>query len=165
MVANAAFSVRRDWHEIDVEQWDKTMAVNARGTFLCAKAAFPGMKRLGRGSIITLSSVMVELGMVGCLDYVASKGAIIGLTRALARDVGRYGIRVNSVMPGAIRTEQEVELFADEEALARDAAARQSLPRRGYAVDLAQTFVFLASEESSFITGQIINVDGGWINR
>jgi len=165
MVANAAYSVRRDWHEIDLEQWDRTMAVNARGTFLCAKAAYPGMLRLGRGSIITVSSVMVELGLVGCLDYVASKGAIIGITRALARDVGKHGIRVNSVMPGAIRTEHEVELFTDEAAIASDAALKQSLPRRGYADDLAQTFVFLASEESSFITGQIINVDGGWINR
>jgi 3-oxoacyl-[acyl-carrier protein] reductase len=165
MVANAAYSKRREWYDIDVEQWDHTMAVNARGTFLCAKAAYPGMLRRGGGSIITVSSVMVELGMVGCLDYVASKGAIIGLTRALARDVGKHGIRVNSVMPGAIRTENELELGGDEATLARDLAAKQSLPRRGYAVDLAQTFVFLASDDSSFITGQIITVDGGWINR
>lgn len=165
MVANAAYSERRDWYDIDIDQWDRTMAVNARGTFLCAKAVFPGMRRLGRGSIITVSSVMVELGLVGCLDYVASKGAIIGLTRALARDVGKHGIRVNSVMPGGIRTEQEVELFPDEAAVAADMAVRQSLPRRGVAEDLAHTFVFLASDESSFITGQIVAVDGGWINR
>ncbi len=103
MVANAAYSKRSAWNEISIEQWDKTMAVNLRGTFLCARAVHPSMLRLGRGSIITLSSVTVELGMAGILDYVSSKAGIIGLTRALAREVGGDGIRVNSVMPGAIR--------------------------------------------------------------
>lgn len=165
LVANAAYSKRCAWNEIPIEQWDRTMAVNLRGTFLCARAVYPSMRRLDRGSIITLSSVTVELGMAGILDYVTTKAGIIGLTRALAREIGGDGIRVNSVMPGAIRTEQEVELGFDEEELARQSAERQSIPRRGFADDLAGTFVYLASDDSVFVTGQVIAVDGGWIHH
>lgn len=165
MVANAAYSERGKWTEIPIEQWDRTMAVNLRGTYLCARAVYPSMQRLGGGSIITLTSVTVELGMAGFVDYVATKAGIIGLTRALAREVGREGIRVNSVMPGAIRTEQEVELNFDEHELAVLSAERQSIPRRGYADDLAGTFVYLASDDSAFVTGQVITVDGGWVHH
>jgi 3-oxoacyl-[acyl-carrier protein] reductase len=166
LVANAAYSRRKAWNEISIEQWDQTMAVNLRGTFLCAKAVHPGMLRKARGSIITVTSVTVDLGMAGTLDYVSSKAGIIGLTRALAREVGPDGIRVNSVMPGAIRTEHEVELETmDEAELARLMTERQSLPQRGYAEDLAGTFVYLASNDSAFVTGQIVAVDGGWINH
>ena len=141
------------------------MAVNVRGTFLCSRAVYPGMLRKGRGSIITLTSVTVDLGMAGFLDYVSSKAGIIGLTRALAREIGGDGIRVNSVMPGAIRTEQEVELNFDERELAALSAERQSIPRRGYADDLTGTFVYLASDDSAFVTGQVFTVDGGWIHH
>jgi 3-oxoacyl-[acyl-carrier protein] reductase len=166
LVANAAYSKRCAWNEISVEQWDQTMAVNLRGTFLCAKAVYPGMLRKSRGSIITVTSVTVDLGMAGSLDYVSSKAGIIGLTRALAREVGPDGIRVNSVMPGAIRTEHEVELeITDEAELAKLMTERQSLPQRGYAADLAGTFVYLASDDSAFVTGQVVAVDGGWINH
>lgn len=165
LVANAAYSERVAWNEITVDQWDRTMAVNVRGTFLCAQAVYPGMLRKGRGSIITLTSVTVNLGMAGFLDYVSSKSGIIGLTRALAREVGADGIRVNSVMPGAIRTEQEVELNFDERELAELSAERQSIPRRGYADDLTGTFVYLASDDSAFVTGQVVTVDGGWIHH
>ena len=165
MVANAAYSERVPWNEIPLDQWDRTMAVNVRGTYLCARAVYPSMLRLGRGSIITLTSVTVELGMAGFLDYVSSKAGIIGLTRALAREVGKDGIRVNSVMPGAIRTEQEVELNFDERELAALSAERQSIPRRGYADDLTGTFIYLASDDSAFVTGQVVTVDGGWVHH
>jgi 3-oxoacyl-[acyl-carrier protein] reductase len=166
LVANAAYSRRSAWNDISVEQWEQTMAVNLRGTFLCTKAVYPGMLRKERGSIITVTSVMVDLGMAGSLDYVSSKAGIIGLTRALAREVGPHGIRVNSVMPGAIRTEHEVELeTADEAELAQLMTERQSLPQRGYAADLAGTFVYLASDDSAFVTGQVVAVDGGWVNH
>lgn len=166
LVANAAYSIRAAWSDITVEQWDYTLAVNLRGAFLCAKAVYPGMLRKERGSIITVTSVTVDLGMVCSLDYVSSKAGIIGFTRALAREVGPDGIRVNSVMPGAIRTEHEVELELDDEAeLAELMAQRQSLPQRGYAEDLAGTFVYLASDDSAFVTGQVVAVDGGWINH
>lgn len=164
LVTNAAYSNRLAWHEISAEQWDHTHAVNLRGAFLCAQACHAGMLRKGGGSIITVTSVTVELGMAGLLDYVSSKAGLIGLTRALAREVGPDGIRVNAVMPGAIRTEQEVALGFDEEELKVLSAERQCLPRRGFADDLTGAFVFLASDESSFVSGQVINVDGGWIH-
>ena len=164
LVTNAAYGIRKPWHEISVKQWDYTQAVNLRGAFLCAKACYPGMLRRKGGNIITVTSVTVELGMAGHLDYVSSKAALIGFTRALAREVGKDGIRVNSVMPGAIRTEQEVALGFDEEELKVLSAERQCIPRRGFADDLAGTFLYLASDESSFVSGQVINVDGGWIH-
>ena len=164
LVTNAAYGIRTPWHEISVKQWDYTQAVNVRGAFLCAKACYPGMLRRKGGNIITVTSVTVELGMAGHLDYVSSKAALIGFTRALAREVGKDGIRVNSVMPGAIRTEHEVELGFDEEESKVLSAERQCIPRRGFADDLAGTFLYLASDDSSFVSGQVINVDGGWIH-
>lgn len=166
LVTNAAHARRSPWNEISVEQWDQTMAVNLRGAFLCAKAVHPGMLRKRRGSIVTVTSVMVDLGMTGALHYVASKAGVIGFTRALAREVGPDGIRVNSVMPGAIRTEHEIELETESpEELAERLAGLQSLPQRGYADDLAATFVYLASDDSAFVTGQVIAVDGGWVHH
>lgn len=164
LVTNAAWANRLPFQEISVEQWDHTLAVNLRGAFLCAQACHQGMLRRGRGSIITVSSVTVEVGMAGLLDYVSSKAGLIGFTRALARELGPHQIRVNAVMPGAIRTEQELALGFDEVELRTVMAERQCLPQRGFADDLTGAFLFLASEESSFISGQVINVDGGWIH-
>lgn len=165
LVANAAASSRHAWHDIGSETWDHTFAVNVRGAFLCAQAVHGMMLRQGGGSIITVSSIMAHLGMVGALDYVSSKAALIGFTRALAREIGDHNIRVNCVMPGAIRTEQELELDQTEEELADLILPQQSLPRRGFAADLDGTFVFLASDDSAFVTGQVLAVDGGWVNR
>ncbi len=164
LVTNAAWANRLPFHEIPAEQWDHTHAVNLRGPFLCAQACYEGMLRRGRGSIIAVTSVTVEVGMAGLLDYVSSKAGLIGFTRALARELGPQHIRVNAVMPGAIRTEQEIELGFDEEELKVVMAERQCLPQRGFADDLTGAFVFLASDESSFVSGQVINVDGGWIH-
>lgn len=164
VVANAAYANRLPWHQIPEKQWDHTQAVNVRGAFICAQACYEGMLRKGGGSIIAVTSVTVNLGMTGMLDYVTSKAGLIGFTRALAREVGKDGIRVNAVMPGAIRTEQEVALGFDEEELLNLSAERQCIPRRGFAEDLAGTFVYLASDESSFVSGQVINVDGGWVH-
>jgi 3-oxoacyl-[acyl-carrier protein] reductase len=164
LVTNAAYSNRLPWHDISAEQWDHTHAVNLRGAFLCAQACYEGMLRKGGGSIVNVTSVTVNLGMAGLLDYVSSKAGLIGFTRALAREVGMHGIRVNAVMPGAIRTEQEVALGFDEEELKVLSAQRQCIPRRGFADDLTGAFLYLASDESEFVTGQVINVDGGWIH-
>lgn len=165
LVANAATSARREWSQIELSEWERTFAVNVGGTFLCARAVHPGMVRLGGGAIITVSSVMAHLGMTSALDYVSTKAALVGLTRSLAREVGREGIRVNSVMPGAIRTEHEIELGKDVEETTRRLIELQCLPRRGYAEDLTGTFVYLASEDAGFVTGQVIAVDGGWVHR
>lgn len=164
LVTNAAWANRLPFHEISEQQWDHTHAVNLRGAFLCAQACYEGMLRRGRGSIIAVTSVTVEVGMAGLLDYVSSKAGLIGFTRALARELGPHHIRVNAVMPGAIRTEQELALGFDEEELKTVMAERQCLPQRGFADDLTGAFLFLASDESSFVSGQVINVDGGWIH-
>lgn len=165
LVTNAAANQRRcTWHEISEDAWDYMMAVNLKGTFLCARAVYPYMRDQGYGKIITVSSVMVGLGLPGALHYVASKAGLIGLTRALAREVGQDGIRVNAVMPGAIRTEREREVFPDDEAYAAYVGARQALTDVGTPEDLTGTFVYLASSDSDFVTGQVLTVDGGWLH-
>lgn len=165
VVANAAFETHQPWREITVEQWDLTQAVNVRGTFLLAKHAHPYLRDSGHGSFIALTSIMVDLGMVGAMDYTTSKAAIIGLVRTLAREVGPDGIRVNAIMPGAIRTENEVRWTPDEAVAAERILPHQALQRRGYSDDLAGAFLFLAGDDSAFVTGQIITVDGGWVLR
>ncbi|SEE69589.1 SDR family NAD(P)-dependent oxidoreductase [Jiangella alba] len=165
VVANAAAGGHARWQDITVEQWDHVLAVNLRATWLLARAAHPDLAASGHGAIVTVTSIMAETGQPGSLHYTASKAGIIGITRALARELGADGIRVNAVMPGAIRTEQETELFADERALFDEVVPQQSLPRRGYAADLAPTFVYLASDDSAFVTGQVVTVDGGWVFR
>jgi 3-oxoacyl-[acyl-carrier protein] reductase len=165
LVANAAWSQRRVWHEISDADWDHMLAVNLRGVFHCARAVHPGMVAAGGGAIVTVGSVMSELGLPGALHYVAAKAGVIGFTRALAREVGSQGIRVNCVLPGAIRTEHERETGADQRELAAAAAARQALPRRGLPADLVGAFVFLAAADSGFVTGQVLSVDGGWTAR
>jgi 3-oxoacyl-[acyl-carrier protein] reductase len=162
LVLNAAAVGSQPWMDIDLPSWDNVTAVNLRGAFICARATFPGMRAKGYGKIITVSSVMVELGMPDALHYVTSKAGIIGFTRALAREVGRDGVCVNCVMPGAIRTEHEVERNPDQDEIYRFVVERQSLQRRGVPADVVGAFVYLASAESDFMTGQVLNVDGGW---
>ena len=164
VVANGAATGRKKWNEISIDEWNQVQDVNSRGTWLLAKAAYEDLKKT-RGSIITVTSVMVDTGQPGALHYSASKAAIIGITRALARELGGDGIRVNSVMPGAIRTEMELEIDPNQEEVAEFLYGVQALKRRGTSEDLAGAFLFLASEESSFVTGQILNVDGGWVMR
>jgi 3-oxoacyl-[acyl-carrier protein] reductase len=163
VVANAALSARSGWRDISLADWDRVFAVNLRGSWLLARAAYPDLVAGGRGSIITVSSVMARTGQAGALHYTASKAGIIGLTRALAREAGPDGVRVNAVMPGAIRTEHEQEIDPDPNAVFAQITAVQSLKRRGTADDLTGTFVYLAGDDSAFVTGQVLTVDGGWV--
>jgi 3-oxoacyl-[acyl-carrier protein] reductase len=168
LVTNAATFRQGAWNDVSPDRWDQIFAVNVRGTYLCCKAVYPGMLRRGGGSIITVTSVTAHLGMTNMLDYVSTKGAIIAFTRSLAREVGPHRIRVNSVMPGAIRTEHEIEAESEEgeaEELEAWLSERQCLPQRGFADDLSGTFVHLASDDSAFVTGQVLAVDGGWVHR
>jgi 3-oxoacyl-[acyl-carrier protein] reductase len=162
IVANAAVLQLKPWREITVADWDSMQAVNVRATWLMINAAYDDLKK-HQGNIITVTSVMTETGQPGQIHYSTSKAAIIGLTRSLAREIGADGVRINSVMPGAIRTEHEVSLAADPKPVDDLILPLQSLKRRGYPIDLAGAFVFLASEDAAFITGQVINVDGGWV--
>ena len=164
LVANAAVYPRTPWDQLDEAQWDRVMAVNLKGAMLCAQQVCPDMRARGYGKIITVSSVTAELGWGPYLHYVTTKAGLIGFTRSLAREVGKAGIRVNCIMPGAIQTEQELADFPDQAALATFLAERQCLPQRGVPEDMVGAFLFLASAESDFITGQLLNVDGGWVH-
>ncbi|UVI33368.1 SDR family NAD(P)-dependent oxidoreductase [Paenibacillus spongiae] len=165
LVNNAAMDPRKTWYEISVEEWDHIMATNVRSQFLCAKAAFPYMKDRGRGKIINVSSVTYFNGQKNFLHYVTSKGAIVGFTRALAREVGEHNITVNCLTPGAVYTETEAEKVGQQASDDALEALRsvQCFQRRELTYDLEGAFVFLASADSDFITGQTLNVDGGWM--
>ena len=161
LVNNAAIYPLRPWTEIEEEEWDRVMAVNLKGYFLCARAAYPSMRERGKGRIINVASITFFIGWSGFLDYVSSKGAIIGFTRTLAREVGPDGITVNAISPGAFPTDAE-RVHPDQEALNRRILEQQSLKRRGTPEDVANLAAFLASDAASFITGQTIMIDGGW---
>jgi len=163
LVNNAGIYPRTPWATLDEETWDQVIEVNLKGAFLCAKAAVPDMIRKNYGKIINVSSVTFLLGTHPDLaPYLSSKAGVIGLTRALARDLGPHNIQVNVITPGAIQTETELELFPKRDELATYLYERQCLKRRGTPEDMVGAFLFLASAESDFITGQTLNVDGGW---
>lgn len=162
LVNNAAVYPLRDWTEITEDEWDRVLAVNLKGYFLCSRAVYPHMEAKGNGRIINISSITTLMFYSQLLDYVSSKGGIIGFTRALSREVGEHGINVNAIAPGAFPTESE-KIFPDQEGYNRHVLAQQSVKRRGRAEDIGHTAVFLASDASSFITGQTVVVDGGWI--
>ena len=121
------------------------------------------MRQRQWGRIINLSSVTVYGGWADLAPYVQSKGALLGLTRAWAREFGQYGVTVNAVAPGAIPTEAERKNIPDREAYAKFVLERQAIKRRGSASDIANALMFLASDNAGFITGQTLNVDGGWV--
>jgi 3-oxoacyl-[acyl-carrier protein] reductase len=160
--AAAATARRGPWHELSTAAWEEVLRTNVVGPFLCARAMRPAMLASEHAAIVSLSSVTVLLGQEGHLHYVTSKAALVGFTRALAREVGEDSIRVNAIMVGAIRTPAEDEA-APPEAIARRMAELQSLPRRGMPEDIATTASFLVSPAASFITGQTLTVDGGWV--
>ena len=161
LVNNAAlFGVlqRRPFEQIPVEEWDRVMAVNVKGLFLCCREVLAQMKRQRKGRIINISSGTVLQGTPQFLHYVTSKGAVVAFSRALAREVGEFGITVNTIAPGHTLSEtvRRRGPNADERAVATRAIRRSQTPE-----DLAGTVVFLASDDSEFITGQMIVVDGG----
>jgi 3-oxoacyl-[acyl-carrier protein] reductase len=164
LVNNAAIYPRRAWTEIEEEEWDRVMAVNLKGYFLCARAVYPLMKEQGRGNIVNVASITFFIGWTLLLDYVASKGGIVGFTRTLAREVGPDGINVNAVAPGAFPTDAE-KIHPDQEGYNRWVLEQQSIKRRGTPEDVGNLVAFLASDASSFITGQTIGIDGGWMMR
>lgn len=153
-------------HELEVETWDRVMAVNLRGPFLCAKYAIPHLK--AGSAIVNVASTYGLIGAPLAAAYCASKAGVVNLTRQLAVDYGSRGIRVNAICPGYVDTDMgghRASLPADQSAAAnarREAnAALQPIGRQAQALEIAQVAVFLASEESSFMTGSIVTVDGG----
>jgi 3-oxoacyl-[acyl-carrier protein] reductase len=164
LVNNAAVYPIGPWHEVDAAQWDAVFATNVRGYFLMARAVREQMLARGGGSIVNLASVTFFTGDALLVSYVASKGAVVGFTRALAREAGPEGIRVNAVAPGAFPT-AATEIHADQDALWRDVLAAQSLKRRGEVEDVARAIAFFAGDDSRWVTGQTLLVDGGWMRN
>jgi 3-oxoacyl-[acyl-carrier protein] reductase len=146
--------------QISVEEWDRMFAVNVRGVWLCCKAVVPHMRRAGGGKIVNIASDTVLSGVPFFLHYVASKGAVIALTRALAREVGGDNICVNAVAPGF--TLSEAGQAAGAEPAERSIAGRP-LGRAEVPEDLVGTIVYLASPASDFVTGQLLAVNGGYV--
>ncbi len=162
LVNNAAAFARgpmTPFTEITFDEFNRVMAVNVGGMFLCCKAVFPYMKSGRKGKIINISSGTFLRGTKGMIHYVASKGAVIGFTRQLAREVGDYGINVNCVMPGLTASEGVAKSLPAE--MMDALAAGRCFKRWEMPEDLVGAVIFLASDESDFITGQTINVDGG----
>jgi 3-oxoacyl-[acyl-carrier protein] reductase len=162
LVNNAAIYPIGPWHEADAAQWDAVYATNVRGYFLLAKAVRPQMLARGGGAIVNVASVTFYWGEALLASYVASKGAVIGFTRALAREAGPENIRVNAVAPGAFPT-AATAIHADQDKLWEDVLAAQSLKRRGEVEDVARAIAFFAGEDSGFVSGQTLLVDGGWM--
>jgi 3-oxoacyl-[acyl-carrier protein] reductase len=162
LINNAGAYPRRNFLDMSDEEWDRILDLNMNGTYNCSRAIAPHMVERGSGCIINTSSVTFFLGMAKLTHYVAAKGGIIGFTRSLARDLGPHGIRVNCITPGAVATESE-KMVASPEEVAEMVLPLQCLKRRIVPEDIARVAVFLASHYADGMTGQTLNVDGGWI--
>ena len=166
LVTNAALFAaleRRSFLDIGGDEWDRVMAINTRGVFNCIKAAAPAMKEKGYGKIINISSSTVYSGVPLMLHYVASKGAVDAMTKALARELGGDGIRVNTIAPGFTMSDQ-IEAQRDKlEFYVNLSLTGRAVKREQKPDDLIGALVFLASPVSVFVTGQAIVVDGGMI--
>ncbi len=164
LVNNAAYILNKPMQEYSIEEFESIQRVNAHAAFILCQSSAPLMKKAGGGSIINLCSNTLSGGWENFVPYVMSKGALLGLTRSLARELGPDNIRVNAVSPGAIPTEAEARVFGEKLAEYEEfILGRQSLKRRGTAEEIAGIILFLASEASSFITGQNIVADGGFL--
>ena len=162
LVNNAAVFIniqRHPFYEITADEWDHVSAVNIKGPFLCTKAVFPQMKEQRCGKIINISSSTAFWGTPNFLHYVASKAALVGMTRSLAREVGEFGICVNAIAPGLVEHEGQNA----PKALTELQLKERSIKRLQTPEDLLGVLIYLASSDSDFVTGQTIVIDGGSI--
>lgn len=160
LINNAAIYAtltRKPFTEIDPAEWDRVMNVNVKGAWLCSASVYPRMTQPG-GRIINIASATVFSGSPLWMHYVASKGAVIGLTRVMAREVGPQGVTVNAIAPGFTLTEASLSLMEDAETYGVD---RGAIKRASQPEDIVGTALFLAGEQSGYITGQTLVVDGG----
>lgn len=159
LVNDAAIVPFVPWDDLDFAEWRRIMSVNLDGVFLTCRAVYPHMKEVGYGRIVNIASNVILAGTPNLAHYVAAKGGVFGFTRALATEVGRYGITVNAVAPGLTASEG---VLASRHADAFDfVMSLQAIPRRGIPADIAPAVAFLASEEAGWITGAMIVADGG----
>jgi NAD(P)-dependent dehydrogenase (short-subunit alcohol dehydrogenase family) len=162
LVNNAAIYPARPFVEVPIAEYDAVHAVNQRGYWLAAQCAARQMITAGGGAIVNVASITMHGGWPDLAAYIATKGAATALTRALARELGPSGIRVNAVSPGAFPTAAET-IHPDPEKYERFVLEHQALKRRGTADELAAVVAFLAGADASFVTGQTIEVNGGWV--
>ena len=164
LVNNAALSSvlrPKPFWEWSVDEWDRVMNVNARGVWLVTRAVLPSMRERGYGRIVNVASgLLFHASQPGYFAYIASKGAVLGMSRAMARSLGEFGITVNTVAPGNILTEAHRQLV-DQPEIGQARLVAQSIKRFGEPDDLVGVVAFLASDDARFVTGQTIIVDGG----
>lgn len=164
LINNAAIFAALDtkpFYEITAQEWDDVMRVNVKGVFLCVKAVYPQMKKQGKGKIVNIASGVFFKGLPLFLHYVTSKGGVIGMTRALAREMGDDNICINAIAPGYTLTEVMSDASIHDEAFVNAVVGSRCFKRHELPEDLTGTVVFLSSDESDFITGQTLVVDGG----
>ncbi len=166
LVNNAGIVSFNNFFDLTEEEWRRVIDINLTGYFFCSKAAGEVMKNNGEGVIINIGSVAMGqsgIGFPNALPYVASKGGIAGMTEALALDLAPYNIRVNTIAPGIIETPMIDPVKEDKEGM-KALVSRMPMKRMGRPEEISSVVLFLASDASSYMTGSIINVDGGWLS-
>lgn len=162
LINNAAHDERHTLEEMTSDYWDDRIAVNLKHQFFASQAVAPMMKEAGGGAIINMGSTSWKIGLGGMAAYTAAKSAVTGLTRSLARDLGAFNIRVNTLLPGWIMTERQMALWVTPEG-EKDILKYQCLKRKLYPDDMAKVALFLASDEAGACTNQDFIADGGWV--
>ena len=163
LINNAALIINKPFEAFSLDEYEDQLRINSSAAFALVRAVAPGMKANGYGKIVNFCSITLNGRWDGFVPYVASKGAMLGLTKSLARELGPYGIRVNAVSPGAVVSEAEARVFGDRLQAYNDwIIENQCLKERIQPKAVADLVIFLASPASDMITGQNINVNGGW---
>jgi NAD(P)-dependent dehydrogenase (short-subunit alcohol dehydrogenase family) len=161
LVNNAANDTRHKWQDVTPEYWDERQAINIRPQFFAIQAVAPKMIEKRAGAIVNLGSVSWKIATGGMPGYTTAKSAVNGLTRGMARDLGKYGVRVNTVVPGWVMTERQLALWVDAEG-ERAMDERQCLAGRVMPIDIASMVLYLSADDSKMCTAQEFIVDAGW---